>query len=252
MKLDQPYRNLAISLLTKQNYPKEAKFPPYDDIAWTMGQLYGVDVKAEDSLKFNVSDLKLLTEDARYQGKTEGDGGTYVLNYKAQNTAISALYWLKTKNAKAKASVLESKTSVSGIQDTLSAGSLFLQGITSDQAKTISSQFGLDLVAAKSTTGARLHDISLPRVAIYHNWYYTQDEGWARFTFDQRGIPYTSIDKDDLKAGALRSKFDVIILPRSYGTASDFYMRSIKNSARCLIQKPRSIPRTAPLTQPTI
>ena len=31
--LDQPYRNLAVSLLTKQNYPKEAKFPPYDDIA---------------------------------------------------------------------------------------------------------------------------------------------------------------------------------------------------------------------------
>ena len=43
--LDQPYRNLAVTLLSKQNYPKEAKFPPYDDIAWTLGLLYGVEVK---------------------------------------------------------------------------------------------------------------------------------------------------------------------------------------------------------------
>ncbi len=220
--MDQPYRNLAISLLSKQNYPKEAKFPPYDDISWTMGQLYGVDVKTEDSLKYNLSDLKLVKDDVRYEGKLEGDGGTYILNYKAQNTAISALYWLKAKNAKVKTSVLELKSVFSGIKDTLSAGSIFLSGITSDQAKTISSQFGLDLIESKSIPNAKLHDINLPRVAIYHNWYYTQDEGWSRFTFEQRGIPYTSIDKDDLKSGGLRSKFDVILLPRTYGTAADF------------------------------
>ncbi len=218
--LDQPYRNLAMSLLTKQNYPKEAKFPPYDDIAWTMGYLYGVDVKAEDSIKYNLPDLKLLNEDVHYDGKISGDGGTYILNYKAQNTAISALYWLKSKNAKAKASVLESKLALD--KDTLSAGSIFLQGLSSDQAKSVASQFGLDLVAAKSTTGAKLHDIVLPRIAIYHTWYNTQDEGWSRFTFDQRGIPYTNIDKDDLKAGGLRAKFDVILIPRVRGGASDF------------------------------
>ncbi|MEJ0055009.1 MAG: hypothetical protein WDN75_04770 [Bacteroidota bacterium] len=114
--MDQPYRNLAVSLLTKQNYPKEAKFPPYDDISWTMGLLYGVEVKQEDSLKYNPSDLRLIKEDVRYEGKSEGDGGTYILNYKAQNTAISALYWLKSKNAKAKVSVLESKSVLSGVK----------------------------------------------------------------------------------------------------------------------------------------
>ena len=31
--LDQPYSKFAVDLLTKQNYPPEAKFPPYDDIA---------------------------------------------------------------------------------------------------------------------------------------------------------------------------------------------------------------------------
>jgi hypothetical protein len=55
--LDQPYRNMAVSMLSKQDFPKEAKFPPYDDIAWTMGYLLGVDVKSEDSVKYNRSDL---------------------------------------------------------------------------------------------------------------------------------------------------------------------------------------------------
>lgn len=220
--LDQPYRNLAVSLLTKQNYPKEAKFPPYDDIAWTYGLLYGVDVKAEDSVKYNRSDLKLITSDEKYTGKLDGEGTNYVLNYKAQNTVLSAMYWIKGQNKNAKISVLDTSTVISGVKDTLRAGSVIFKGLTSDQAKNINSQFGLDLMATAGSTTAKQHDVSLPRVAIYHTWFNTQDEGWSRFTFEQRGIPYTSIDKDDLKAGMLRKKFDVILIPRVRGGASMF------------------------------
>ena len=94
--LDQPYRNLAVTLLSKQNFSKEAKFPPYDDIAWTMGYLYGVDVKAEDSVKHARNNLKMLTADVKYEGKLTGNGSDYTLNYKAQNNVLPALYWLKT------------------------------------------------------------------------------------------------------------------------------------------------------------
>jgi hypothetical protein len=66
------------------------------------------------------------------------------------------------------------------------------------------------------------HQVTLPRIAIYHTWYSTQDEGWSRYTFEQRGIPYTSIDKDDLKAGNLNTRFDVILIPRTGGDASTF------------------------------
>ncbi|HEX9106284.1 MAG TPA: hypothetical protein VF832_03640, partial [Longimicrobiales bacterium] len=44
------------------------------------------------------------------------------------------------------------------------------------------------------------------------------DEGWARYTFEQLGLPYTSIDKDDLRHGNLRQRFDVILLPSSGGS----------------------------------
>lgn len=220
--LDQPYRNFAVSLLTKQNYPKEAKFPPYDDIAWTLGYLYGVDVKPVDSIKYNKANLKLVEGVAKYEGKVDGDGSSYVLNYKAQNTVLSALYWLKSKNAKAKTFVINAKTNLEGVKDTLAAGSILFQGITSDQAKTIGSQFGLDLKATKAASASQQREVKLPRIAIYHSWYNTQDEGWTRFTLDQRGIPYTYIDKDELKAGGLKAKFDVIMIPRMRGQVSDF------------------------------
>ncbi len=220
--LDQPYRNLAVSLLTKQNYPKEAKFPPYDDIAWTLGLMYGVDVKAEDSVAYNRGDLKMLTADAKYSGKVEGEG-TYALNYKAQNTVLSAMYWVKAQNKNASLAVLDSTTAIAGQKDTLSAGSVLFKGITKDQANSISTQFSLDLVGIKSVPAtAKQHNVTLPRVAIYHTWYSTQDEGWSRYTFEQRGIPYTSIDKDDLRAGELRKRFDVILIPRTGGNTSMF------------------------------
>lgn len=225
--LNQPYRNLAVSLLTKQNYPKEAKFPPYDDIAWTMGYLYGVDVKAEDSLNYATNDLKLISEDVKYAGTVTGDGLNYVLNYKAQTNTLPAMLWLKGQNKQAKAMVLDTKTVFAGRNDTLAAGAVVFKGLTTDQAKKLSAQFGLDLQATRANpeglgTPLREHEVSLPRVAIYHSWYYTQDEGWARYTFEQRGIPYTSIGKDQLKAGDLRKKFDVILIPRLHGSGTDF------------------------------
>ncbi|QMW00565.1 M14 family zinc carboxypeptidase [Spirosoma foliorum] len=226
--LNQPYRNLAVSLLTKQNYPKEAKFPPYDDIAWTLGYLYGVDVKAEDSVKYATGDLKMISDDVHYAGAINGDGTNYVLNYKGQNNLLPALLWMKSQGGKtAKAVVLDTKTTIAGIKDTLAAGAVVFKGLTPDQSKKLATQFGLDLQAAKGEpTGLgaplRQHDVSLPRVAIYHSWYNTQDEGWARFTFEQRGIPYTSINKDHLKTGELRKKFDVILIPRMRGSATNF------------------------------
>ena len=218
--LDQPYRNLAITLLTKQAYPKEAKFPPYDDIAWTLGLLYGVEVKAEDEVKFGANDLKMVTSDVVYRGEVEGNGNTYVLDYKAQNTVLPAMYWAKSQNKKATLSVLDEMQVVGG--DTLLPGSVIFKGLTRGQADKIGSQYQLDLIAVANAPGGKQHEVALPRVAIYHSWFSTQDEGWSRYTFDERGIPYTSIDKDDLKAGDLRKKFDVILVPRMRGNVGDF------------------------------
>lgn len=218
---EQPYRNLLVSLMTPQDYPKDAKFPPYDAIAWTLPYLYGVEVEAKDSIDFEVASLKMLDKAPKYSGNVLGDGGTYILPYHAQNTVLPALYWLKSQNKNAEITVLSKQTLVNG--DTLPPGSLVFKKINKTQASSMASEFGLEFKG----TSAAIQDsdqqkVALPKVAIYHTWYNTQDEGWSRYTFEEREIPYTSIDKDVLKAGNLKSKFDVIILPRVRGNLKYF------------------------------
>jgi hypothetical protein len=219
--LDQPYRNLAVNLLTKQNYPKDAKFPPYDGIAWTLSYLNGVDVIAKDSIDFDKNQLQLLNADAVYAAKLSGDGNHYYLKYQAQNTVLPALFSLKKSNKNAEIFSLKNMHVING--DTLLPGSLYFSKTSDAQIQKLAQDFSIDFIKSSTAVASEnLSALQLPRVAIYHTWYNTQDEGWSRFTFEKRGIPYTSIDKDDLKAGNLKSKFDVILIPRTRGTSINF------------------------------
>lgn len=58
-----------------------------------------------------------------------------------------------------------------------------------------------------------LSDVRARRIAIYRSYSASMDEGWTRWIFDVNRIAYTSIVDKDIRAGALNSRFDVIILP---------------------------------------
>ena len=215
--LNQPYRDLAVSLLSKQNFPADAEHTPYDDIAWTLGYLYGVQVDAvDDELVFGWEDLEMLRDEVDYSGTVTGNGEDYVVNYRAQSEVLPALYWLNKRVDRYEAWAFEDTITIEA--DTFSAGSVLLESIPSTVASDMAQRFGLNVRAVSSVPDTARHSLDLPRVAIYHSWYSTQDEGWVRFTFEQSGIPYTSIDKDDLRGGRLRSRFDVILVPSLSGS----------------------------------
>ena len=48
VKLNQPYGPLAKTLFERQDFPSDVEVPPYDDVSWTFGLIYGVDVMAID------------------------------------------------------------------------------------------------------------------------------------------------------------------------------------------------------------
>jgi len=52
----------------------------------------------------------------------------------------------------------------------------------------------------------------LPRIGLYQPWTANIDEGWTRWLFEQYGISYTTLHDNDFKKGALRQRFDVIVL----------------------------------------
>ena len=54
---------------------------------------------------------------------------------------------------------------------------------------------------------------SAKRIAIYRSYSASMDEGWTRWLFDVNHIPYRTVLDAEMRAGSLRSRFDVIILP---------------------------------------
>ena len=51
------------------------------------------------------------------------------------------------------------------------------------------------------------------RLALYKSWTASMDEGWTRFVFDTFNVPFQSLFDTDVRAGRLREKYDVIVLP---------------------------------------
>ena len=57
------------------------------------------------------------------------------------------------------------------------------------------------------------------RVGLYRSYTASMDEGWTRWLFDTWGVPYTSLVDSVVRAGYLRRRFDVIVLPAMTGRA---------------------------------
>ena len=53
----------------------------------------------------------------------------------------------------------------------------------------------------------------VPRVGLYRAYDATMDEGWTRWVFDTWKVPYQSLVDSTVRAGKLKAKFDVIVLP---------------------------------------
>jgi len=92
--------------------------------------------------------------------------------------------------------------------------------VTRAQMDQIAKDFGVNVKASDAAprggnAGPRsdIGSVPRPRIAMYQPWTGgNMDEGWTRWVLEQYGFNNTSIHNDDIRAGKLRQKFDVIIL----------------------------------------
>src|SRR5262249_38623450 len=70
-----------------------------------------------------------------------------------------------------------------------------------------------DASADSSPDASRMWTLRSPRVGLYHGWGGNMDEGWTRWLLEQFEFSYTSLFDRDVRAGNLRARFDVILLP---------------------------------------
>ena len=205
IKRDQPYGRLAKNLLEKQFYP-DTRLTTYDDSGWTMGLLMLVDVKEINDasiLKVATTPVKQVSLKGRIAGT--GTAGLAVAHL-GSNNMIAFRYRLRSVPMK----IAEKSFAAEGVE--FPAGSFVVAGAAAVNARAAVEELGLTAAALTTMPQMAMHDAPAPRVAIYSQWSGTQDLGWYRLTFDNFGIPYDLIYKEQVKKGDLRGKYDVIVM----------------------------------------
>jgi hypothetical protein len=206
VKRDQPYSRLAKTLLEKQVYP-DPNLRTYDDASWTMGLMSHTDVKEiSDKKVLDVAVAPVAEKEIHLSGSLKGNGSTTAVAHYGSNNMITLRYRLK--DLKVQAAEKEFKQG----DTSFPAGSFVISG-DSARVRTEVEKLGLTAVAMTSVPDVPLHDVDLPRLAMYSTWGNTQEVGWVRYAFDQFEIPYELIYKERVKKGDLRASYDVIIVP---------------------------------------
>jgi len=211
VRMDQPYRNHALNLLKNQEFPKDEPNTPYDDVAWTLPLLYGVDGEWVDDRAILDVAMRPVTGKVSYPGRVDGSGPVFMVKDTGQETLLSARQRLSGVTVEA----AEKEFKVG--EAAWPAGSWIVTGGEGLKARLapVAADLGLEFVSAAEAPNVARHELDLPRLAVYHNWTATQDAGWVRYTLDQAHVDYTYINDDDVKRGALKQRFDVILMPDS-------------------------------------
>jgi hypothetical protein len=204
---DQVFARYAKDLLEKQTYPEVRRSPgapaeaPYDVSAWSLGMQFGVKTEFARTPLPESLPLERLTATPKYALAAEKRGAnTWQFPY---NGALSAKVVNRLLKGGAKVSI--SKPEGGGSYVVTTARPDIWSKATADF------ELGPTFPSAKlPTLGATLN---APRIAIYQSFDPSMDEGWTRWVLDSYQFDYTVLHNKDVKAGNLRQKFDVILLP---------------------------------------
>jgi hypothetical protein len=218
VKRDQPYGRLAKILLEKQNFPDQ-NLRTYDDTAWTMGLMTHTDVREiADKAILDVpiepvAELKITSTIAGGQA-----GAAYVVAHNGSANLVTLRYRLKGLPIVA----ADRAFKADGVE--FPAGSFIVSVDRSGpevhaKVRAAVEQLGLMGAALASMPEVATHEVDLPRLAVYSTWGSTQEVGWVRHALDKFEVPYELIYKERVKKGALRSAYDVILVPNQGRTA---------------------------------
>ena len=206
VQLDQPYRNYAVDLLTPQNYPKDGE-APYDDVSWELPAHYHLQAIPTSDASIRQAALTPLTEIPRVAGHVSGSGPVYLLRDTGQESLLAARYRL----AKFEIQIAEHEFQQNGVE--FPAGSWIIgdQPGLHDAIQSAASDLDLDFTEISATPNVAAHKAEAPRIGVWVPWADTDSIGWIRYSLDQREVPYTYLRDEDIRAGNLRSRFDVLL-----------------------------------------
>ena len=206
VRLDQPYRDYAVDLLTAQHYPKDGG-EAYDDISWELPAHYHVAAIPTADPQVRAAKLSMLGEAPQPQGALSGAGPVYVLKDTGQEGLLEARYRL----GRFTVAIAEHAFSLNGTDYPAGSWILAPQAGLAAALRDTAAKLGLEFASAGSVPNVASHAAPAPRLGLWVPWADTDTIGWARYSLDQRHIPYIYVRDEDIRAGKLRDRYDVLL-----------------------------------------
>lgn len=176
---------------------------PYDMATDTMFEYMGVRVDPVDEPV--EASVEIVKEPVRVVGELTKSSNGYLLDGRL-NDSFRAANLLFDKNV--------SLRRVDQAAKGLRPGDFLVPPGNEAELQTIARETGVDFKPLPAAVATGVHDTGRLRIAMYQRYGGGNiDEGWSRFVLEDFKFPYKSIFDPEIKAGNLRDKYDVLIIP---------------------------------------
>jgi hypothetical protein len=206
VRLDQPYRNYAVDLLSPQVFPKD-KGEPYDDVSWEFPANFHLAAIPTADASVRSAALTALKEIPQPLGRVSGEGPVFLLKDTGQEGLFAARYRLAAFDVE----IAERPFRLGGEEFPEGSWILPAKSGLADALHSVANEFGLDFLSAASAPDVAKHMAKVPRIGVWVPWADTDSIGWIRYILDQRRVPYSYIRDEDIRAGKLHERIDVLL-----------------------------------------
>lgn len=234
VRMDQSFARLAKELLEAQVYPEMQQYAggppnlPYDVAGWSLPLSMHVDVQearrplAEETLAGLVRMEEIQPEPqgirapARFAEKGAGRAlwfshrrADFAGVVEAAHEAGASVHWLPSEHA-----------TYHGEE----AGAVRVSGQGLDRVLQRARLEGMPALRASAELPEGALAVPDTRIGLFRPWRASMDEGWTRWLLDELGLAYDSVRNDDVVAGGLRERYDVLLIADiGRGTIVDGY-----------------------------
>jgi hypothetical protein len=200
--LAQPFRPFAKDLLEPQRYPDIRRYPggppvpPYDNAGWTLSQQMGI--RTFSIARPIDADLAELEEYPRVRGDVHGEARFgYALDPRRNNTFIAVNRLLGDGHQLFRAT---DSLSLAGASYPPGAFVVTQRDGLAATLEPLAAELGLDVRGVNARPAGELIELRQPKIGLW-------------FVLDRHEFPYSSVFNAGIRAGDLRSRFDVIVIP---------------------------------------
>ncbi|HUJ41078.1 MAG TPA: M14 family zinc carboxypeptidase [Candidatus Acidoferrales bacterium] len=206
VRLDQPYRNYAVDLLTPQHYPKNSN-EPYDDVSWELPANFHLSAMATADPEVRAARVELLATPPHPEGKVSGEAAVFLVRDTGQESLLALRYRL----AAFPVQIAERAFRTGGVEYPAGSWILNEQPGLPEAMHAAAAELGLDFAGTGEPPEIPMHAAKAARIGVWVPWADTDSIGWLRYSLDQRKVPYLYLRDEDIRAGAWRHQVDVLL-----------------------------------------